>query len=38
VDALGWIPFFFITFLVSLPGIILLVYLRSTVTSYEGSE
>ncbi len=38
VDATGWAPFFFITFLVSLPGVALLVYLRKSIQSYESSE
>lgn len=38
VEAIGWAPFFFVTFLVSLPGIILLVYLKNTVQSYEKAE
>jgi len=38
VEAAGWASFFFATFLVSLPGIILLMYLRNTVQSYEKTE
>lgn len=34
VEAVGWVPFFFITFLVALPGIALLVYLKQTVLLY----
>lgn len=37
VEATGWAPFFFITFIVSLPGIILLVCLRKTILVYEKS-
>ena len=35
VEATGWAPFFLVTFVVSLPGIILLVCLRKTILGYE---
>ncbi|MFQ5660079.1 MAG: MFS transporter [Gammaproteobacteria bacterium] len=35
VEAMGWAPFFFITFLVALPGIVLLVYMRKPIESYH---
>lgn len=38
VGAMGWVPFFFITFLVALPGIVLLVYLKQTVLLYGRSK
>jgi PAT family beta-lactamase induction signal transducer AmpG len=37
VEATGWAPFFLVTFIASLPGIILLVFLRKTVLTYEQS-
>ena len=37
VEATGWAPFFLVTFVVSLPGIILLVCLRKTILVYEKS-
>jgi hypothetical protein len=31
VDALGWAPFFFATFLIALPGLVLLWWLRAAL-------
>jgi PAT family beta-lactamase induction signal transducer AmpG len=38
VEATGWAPFFLVTFAVSLPGLLLLVALRGTITAYEKKE
>jgi PAT family beta-lactamase induction signal transducer AmpG len=37
VDATGWAPFFLVTFIAALPGIILLVCLKKTILGYEKS-
>lgn len=37
VDSVGWVLFFFITFLTALPGLILLRYLRNTVAGLKES-
>jgi hypothetical protein len=31
VAAVGWAPFFFLTFLIALPGLVLLWWLRDTI-------
>lgn len=38
IESIGWTWFFFITFLVAIPSLILLVYLRDTVDSYHKSS
>ena len=37
VKAIGWADFFFLTFLVALPGLVLLWWLRGTVSSLQKS-
>jgi len=37
IETIGWTWFFFVTFLVAIPSLILLVYLRDTVDSYHKS-
>ncbi|MFT5350112.1 MAG: PAT family beta-lactamase induction signal transducer AmpG, partial [Gammaproteobacteria bacterium] len=36
VDSLGWTSFFLITFVVALPGLALLIYLRKSIESYHS--
>ena len=38
VEAIDWAPFFFITFLAALPGLVLLWRVRSVVEAAEGAE
>jgi PAT family beta-lactamase induction signal transducer AmpG len=38
VEAIGWAPYFVVTFIAALPGLLLLWHLRDNLTRYEGSE
>jgi len=38
VELVGWISFFFMTFLVAIPGLVLLVWLRGLIESYHDQE
>ncbi|MEE9552513.1 MAG: MFS transporter, partial [Gammaproteobacteria bacterium] len=38
VDALGWVIFFFITFLVALPGLFLLLGLKNRIENYDQNN
>jgi PAT family beta-lactamase induction signal transducer AmpG len=38
IEHIGWALFFLVTFLIAIPSLVLLIYMRPTIESYHNTE